>query len=79
MAAAFVPWSEMVPAEVAWFWEALEVGNVPWAYADPGEAATGTYNADLDEVAYILCPDEEVRVHWTVCLLETARVADPTE
>lgn len=75
---AFVPYSEIVPAEVAWFWKAVEVGRVPYLYADPAEAAYGVYDADPEETPFILCPDWPERIGWTVSLLETARVVPPT-
>jgi hypothetical protein len=28
----FVPYSEVLPKEVQWFWEAVEEGELPFAY-----------------------------------------------
>jgi hypothetical protein len=65
----FVRYADMVPEPVAWFWEAVEEGRVPWSSA----GVLGQYDADPGETPFILCPDSDERAKWAVALLHGAR------
>lgn len=71
--AVFVPYDEIVPGPVRWFWEAVEEGRVPWLYPDTGRSVLGQYSADPEETPFILCPDDIERAKWAVGLISGAR------
>lgn len=69
----FVPWAEIVPEDVRWFWDAVEVGQIPFSCLTAGVARQGTLDPDPSETPFILCADDAVRVAYAVQLLKEAR------
>lgn len=69
-----VPVVETVPREVAWFWAAVEVGEVPFLAEEDDTVFAGTFTAAPGDTPFI-CPDLEHRVMFAVELIREARRA----
>jgi hypothetical protein len=69
----FVPYSEVLPKEVQWFWEAVEEGELPFAYDEVGGPRLDSHPLEEDDLRWVLSPDADDRAAYVVGVLVVDR------
>jgi hypothetical protein len=69
----FVPYSEVLPKEVQWFWETVEEGELPFAYVEDAGPRLDAHPLEEDDLKWVLSSDPDDRAAYVVGVLVVDR------
>jgi hypothetical protein len=68
-----VPYSEVLPEPVQWFWETVEEGEIPFVYVEAEEPRLDGYELEDADLKWVLSADADDRVLFMVAVIAVDR------